>query len=163
MLEYLALVKQSPPHSRGRTSVPCLRGHMFKCLFTAMAIRTDLRARLTKARTVEEMVRASLHVRVCVYLRICLSVRTRVLCVVVWPPSPHLTRSLAPSDHTGNNIEVVISDKKVSTKEANFRLTSGFLSKPLHTLTSRRFTLGTRAMSPSWGRRKTRRASSRHL
>eukprot|EP00904_Undaria_pinnatifida_P005991 jgi/Undpi1/2521/HiC_scaffold_13.g05900.m1 len=63
VLEYLALVKQSPPHSRGRTSVPCLRGHMFKCLFTAMAIRTDLRARLTKARTVEEMEELALMVR----------------------------------------------------------------------------------------------------
>lgn len=59
VLEYLDLVKQSPPHSRGRTSVPCLRGHMFKCLFTAMAVRTDLRAKLTKARTVDEMVRCT--------------------------------------------------------------------------------------------------------
>lgn len=57
MLEYIELAKQSPPHSRGRTSVPCLRGHMFKSLFTAMAARTDLRARLTKARTLEDMVR----------------------------------------------------------------------------------------------------------
>jgi len=37
MLEYIELAKQSPPHSRGRTSVPCLRGHMFKSLFTASA------------------------------------------------------------------------------------------------------------------------------
>lgn len=59
VLEYLELAKQSPPFSRGRTSVPCLRGHMFKCLFTAMAVRTDLRARLTKARTVEDMVSPS--------------------------------------------------------------------------------------------------------
>ncbi len=57
MLEYIELAKQSPPHSRGRTSIPCLRGHMFKSLFTAMAARTDLRARLTKARTLEDMVR----------------------------------------------------------------------------------------------------------
>lgn len=56
VLEYIELAKESPPHSRGRTSVPCLRGHMFKCLFTAMAVRTDLRAMLTKARTLEEMV-----------------------------------------------------------------------------------------------------------
>ncbi|CAM9769779.1 unnamed protein product, partial [Hapterophycus canaliculatus] len=55
VLEYIELAKQSPPYSRGRTSVPCLRGHMFKCLFTAMAVRTDLRARLTKARTLEDM------------------------------------------------------------------------------------------------------------
>lgn len=58
MLEYIDLAKQSPPHSRGRTSVSCLRGHMFKWLFTAVAIRTDLRARLTKTRTLEDMVRA---------------------------------------------------------------------------------------------------------
>lgn len=58
MMEYIELAKQSPPHSRGRTSVPCLRGHMFKGLFTAMAVRTDLRAKLTKARTLEDMVSA---------------------------------------------------------------------------------------------------------
>lgn len=57
MMEYIELAKQSPPHSRGVTSVPCLRGHMFKGLFTAMAVRTDLRAKLTKARTLEDMVR----------------------------------------------------------------------------------------------------------
>ncbi|CAM9963401.1 unnamed protein product [Ectocarpus sp. 6 AP-2014] len=63
VLEYIDLAKQSPPHSRGRTSVPCLRGHMFKCLFTAVAVRTDLRARLTKARTLEEMEELALAVR----------------------------------------------------------------------------------------------------
>lgn len=62
VLEYIELAKQSPPYSRGRTSVPCLRGHMFKCLFTAMAVRTDLRARLTKARTLEDMVRCAIQV-----------------------------------------------------------------------------------------------------
>lgn len=58
-LEYIELAKESPAHSRGRTSVPCLRGHMFKGLFTAVAVRTDLRARLTKARTLEDMVRTA--------------------------------------------------------------------------------------------------------
>lgn len=62
--EYLELAKQSPPYSRGVTSVPCLRGHMFKCLFTAMAVRIDLRAKLTKARTLDEMVRLR-SLRVC--------------------------------------------------------------------------------------------------
>lgn len=56
MLEYLELVKESPPHSRGRVSISCLRAHLFKSLFTGLATRTDLRARLTKARSLEEMV-----------------------------------------------------------------------------------------------------------
>lgn len=60
VLEYLELVRASPLHSRGRTSLACLRGHFFKFLFTALAVRVDLRAQLTRARDVDELVRLRL-------------------------------------------------------------------------------------------------------
>ncbi|CAM9930215.1 unnamed protein product [Ascophyllum nodosum] len=63
VLEYLELVRESPPHSRGRMGISCLRAHLFKSLFTGLATRTDLRARLTKARSLEEMEELALAIR----------------------------------------------------------------------------------------------------